>query len=108
MSKIINLTPHAINLYKNGEFIETLPSCGIVRVKFENKVVDTVNGYEVKQLKLIEMCDLPPQISNTYYIVSRIVAEVAKRSDLLVPCDTIRDSEGCIIGCSSFATFYRE
>ena len=46
--------------------------------------------------------NLPEKQDNVYLIVSSLVAQAAKRDDLVVP-NTIRDENGKIIGCDSFA-----
>lgn len=102
--RIINLTPHTINLYRNGEMIMAIPSSGVARVSVTSQVIGEVNGFPIKQNVYGEIIDLPDPIGETVYIVSALVAQAAKdRTDLLVVNDTVRNENGQIIGCQGFA-----
>lgn len=47
---------------------------------------------------------LPDQEEGTIYIVSSIVAKrVPDRLDVFIPNESVRDSEGNIVGCKSLA-----
>jgi hypothetical protein len=53
-----------------------------------------------------------PTAIDTYYVVSSLTAEAARRSgrtldDLLVPGQSIRDADGRIVGCQSLARVVR-
>jgi hypothetical protein len=49
---------------------------------------------------------LPEERPGIFLLVSSIVASAAaERSDLLVPNDFVRDEEGNIVGCKSFAKY---
>ena len=104
---LINLTPHTINMVNaSGEVtLEIEPELTPARCKVEREVAFTVAGFDVNRSVFGEVVGLPPVQDETWYIVSRIVAEAAKtRKDLLVPDETVRDEEGRIVGCKSFAT----
>jgi len=47
--------------------------------------------------------NLPDPPEGVYYIVSLAVAQAARRPDLLVPDDMVRDEQGRILGCRRFA-----
>ena len=47
--------------------------------------------------------ELPEQQDGTFYIVSALVARAAGREDFVIVNDTVRDNDGRIIGCQSFA-----
>lgn len=51
--------------------------------------------------------NLPPKVPGTYYIVSRLVADMAPpdRDDLVYPYELVRNDAKQIIGCRSFARF---
>lgn len=88
MTKIINLTPHAITI-TTGEHAGTYPSEGVARV----------DG-----LPLGPVVGLPPSTADTVYVVSIIVAEaLPTRGDLRVPGEQVRDGAGRIVGCESLA-----
>lgn len=50
-----------------------------------------------------EVQDLPEPEDGVTYVVSRLVAMASGRSDLVFPYDFVRDDEGNIIGCRTFA-----
>lgn len=59
----------------------------------------------VSDLAAGPLTNLPDVIPGTWYIVPRISAEAARRSDFVFPDDEVRDEEGRIIGCRGFARF---
>jgi len=104
MEKIINLTPHSLIIYKNGEKIEEIHPSGIVRVKEEKIKIGKILGVPIYKIKYTESEGLPSPIKDTFYFVSAIVAQAnLNRNDLLLSSDLIRDENGRILGCSSFA-----
>lgn len=104
MEKLINLTPHDINLYRDGKLVQTLKSEGVARCSVESKKIAEINDYPIYENFFGEISGLPEPQKDTYFIVSRIVAEAAKnRTDLLIVDKTIRDENGKIIGCEGFA-----
>jgi len=104
MTNIINLTPHELIIYKDNEVIEKISSSGIVRVKEENEAIGKINGIPLYKKKYIKSEGLPEPQKDTLYFVSLIVSQVnPKRQDLILSSDLIRDKNGRILGCSSFA-----
>jgi|AntRauTorcE11897_2_1112592.scaffolds.fasta_scaffold06293_5 hypothetical protein len=106
--EFINLTPHDINLIRGNNTVLTL-SRAINPPRVEERVESqehlTVNGsYDIPiyQARNEYVAKLPEKREGYYYIVSRIIAEYSERDDLLVPHGLVRDSNGNIIGCSSF------
>ena len=101
-AELINLTPHPINIEGYGEIP---PSGKIARASEQRKKIGEINGITVNVVTLGNVVDLPPPKPNTFYIVSRVVAEAerGKRKDLLIPDESIRDASGKIIGAKSFA-----
>ena len=113
MIKIINLTPHVLNLVarEGNEVVASWPSSGIARVS--QAVVEltpfttVVNGVEVtiprKAATFGDVVDLPAPVEGTVYFVSAMVkAACPDRSDLVSPGDPVRDAEGKVVGCRSF------
>ena len=95
--KLVNLTPHAIN-WKG----ETIPVSGKVARLTEN--VDGVQSLgPILTLGPVE--NLPDPVDGVKLIVSRPVAMVVCRLDVVCPHDLIRDDEGRIVGCETFASF---
>ncbi|MGI5927973.1 MAG: hypothetical protein ACOX8A_12495 [Thermacetogeniaceae bacterium] len=103
--KIINLTPHAINLVRNGQIVETLPAAALpARVSVSAEIVGEINGFEIRKNVYGQVVNLPEREEGTVYIVSALVAQAAKdRDDILVTDGAVRDADGKIIGCTGFA-----
>ena len=99
--KIINLTPHKVIVA--GKEIE---SSGIVSVRIQesNAVVGDIAGIPiVRQVRRsVEGQGLPDFEYGTYYIVSRPIFDaLPDRKDLLAIGETIRDSEGRVVGAKN-------
>lgn len=106
MSQIINLTPHPVKLIQDGEIVREWdkPSSEIKLPRLIEEVTDggTIDGVPIKNKRYGRCENLPQEKPGTYYIVSGLIASALRRSDLLVP-NTVRDEQGKIIGCDSFA-----
>ncbi len=102
--KIINLTPHKISIYKDDILVRTYESKGVARVFQKSIVVDNIDGIFIYKNIYGDVSGLPEETSNTFYIVSKIVADACPhRSDLLLTNDCVRNEEGVIIGCRSLS-----
>jgi hypothetical protein len=106
--EFVNCTPHDINLYRwyNGEAVITvIPRSGIVpRLKMEQINVTDINDVPIYITKAGPCEDLPEYKPGKILIVSRMIAEAyPDRGDFVFPHETVRDDEGRIIGCKSFA-----
>ena len=103
--EFINLTPHNVNVVREGEIILVIePSGTIARCKQETKEIGMLANIPITETVFGEVENLPAPKENTYFIVSRLVLSACKdRKDLLVPNELVRDEEGNIIGCSSFS-----
>ena len=103
---IMNCTPHAINIMDSeGKEILTLEPSGICpRCSVERKKVGDINGIPINKSVFGDVYDLPSPQPDTIYIVSRVVAEAARREDLYIVDDAVRDENGRIIGCSALAS----
>jgi len=102
--KIVNLTPHKISLYKDDKIIKEFESEGVARATQKSIVVDNIDGIDICRNVYGEVIGLPEQQPNTFYIVSKIVMDACPdRDDLLLSNDSVRNEEGQIIGCRSFA-----
>jgi hypothetical protein len=83
--KIINLTPHTINV-QIGESIFTYePSGSVARVKTETKVVFNAGEIPVVKTSFVDVEGLPLPQQDTLYLVSSIVAQASKREDVVSP-----------------------
>ena len=104
--ELINLTPHAITFVDgdgNGNLVVN-PSGTIARVacRTEQTGVINVNGNEIPLTATVygEVENLPAPEEDTFYLVSSLVAaRVPERDDVFIPNESVRDSEGRIVGC---------
>jgi hypothetical protein len=103
--KIVNLTPHPINIVgADGTVVRTIPSSGTARCSTHRVQVGDVDGIPVNSAVFGNVSGLPDPADGTVYVVSAIVAQaVPNRADVLVPDDTVRDGAGQIVGCRAFA-----
>ena len=105
MTKMINLTPHAINfLDKNNNLAACIPSSGIARATQKRVPIGTINGITVNKTEYGAVEGLPEPEYGTIYIVSVLTAQAAPyRSDLYCVDDTLRSDQGQIIDCRALA-----
>ncbi len=105
--KLINLTPHPINLQGLNE----IPSSGVARLKEEKrdygKVGITPQGVEFASIRYGEVQGLPDNFVETgdIYIVSRSIAERVNLPCVVCPDKLLRDERGNIVGCEGVAWF---
>ena len=103
---IINLTPHPVNLLDvNANVVITFHTEGLARCSQNDVIIGRLNkDIILTKTSYGEVIGLPEQSPRTFYIVSRLVRNaLPNRTDLLVPNQLIRDSEGQIVGCRSFS-----
>ena len=106
MEKIINLTPHCINVYYGEKHIKDIPVSGlpVPRCHQQQVVVGYVDKIEITRQIFGDVENLPEPVDETYYVVSRMVAEAApNRYDLLVPGPLVRNADGQPCGCQGLA-----
>jgi hypothetical protein len=101
--KIVNLTPHPVNIYNEEEskMIASFPSSGEARcAKRLKRLGMLANLIPIARTEFRDVCGLPPKTEGTYYIVSRYVFNACPdRGDLLMPDMLVRDENGLVIGC---------
>ena len=103
---IINLTPHPVNLLDvDANVVITFHTEGLARCSQNDVIIGRLNkDIILTKTSYGEVIGLPEQSPRTFYIVSRLVRNaLPNRTDLLVPNQLIRDSEGQIVGCRSFS-----
>lgn len=110
MIKIINLTPHTVNIVRDGKIFASYPSEGVARVATENKIVAEIDETPVYKTAYGETLNLPSIAPGKIYIVSMVVAMANKgRPDLIspntAPDSAVRDETGNIIGVKSFSIY---
>jgi hypothetical protein len=109
VTKLVNLTPHPINIYADGKVITIPPSGAVARVQ---EVIEDAGSLEVDGARIPlrtkrlgdQVENLPPPQEGIIYIASLLAAQAAwaaGRSDVVAPGDPERDSEGRIAGARS-------
>jgi hypothetical protein len=113
--KVINLTPHDINVYDNDKEVAVIPSSGVVRCEEYTVLVgfhELENGFNVPLVEKTLKAPIDLSVFNdksVAYIVSQPILDWAIRNEfdkdvcLLVPYDMVRDEGGKIIGCRGFS-----
>ena len=96
----VNLTPHTLNIIEEDGSVYTLPASGqIARVEVERTVAYIMDGIEIFETVYGQVTGLPERQPDTAYIVSALVAQAAKRSDVYSPGELVRNGDGQVIGC---------
>lgn len=105
--KVVNLTPHTINVITEQGMISYPASGTIARVLATTEVRDTVMGIPVTAVEYGQVEFLPDPQLDTIYLVSAMVLDRASgRKDVYAP-DTspysaVRDDDGRIVGVKCF------
>lgn len=106
-TKIINLTPHPINILKDGKAILTIPASGtLARCVQEDTLQGDLNGipFYATSYGNVSNSNIPEEKEGIFYVVSLIVAQAVKnRNDLLITVKPVRDEQGHIIGCEGLS-----
>lgn len=99
--KIVNCTPHEINVVKEDGTILTIEASGIVpRCTQSEATIASFDGIAITKQVFGEVINLPEAQPGVFLVVSRLVASAAKdRTDLLVPGPMIRGEDGRPCGC---------
>ena len=103
MKRIVNLTPHNINIWDEGglnELQTVEPSGVIARCAITQEIVGRIYAVSLFRVSYGEVEDLPEEKENTIFIVSLLVRLGSpERQDLASPGELIRDNEGKPVGC---------
>lgn len=101
---IINCTPHPINLIPEEGLTQVFePSGDVVRISQHEYGTSWIDGQEITLVGYGQLENMPKATSETYYIVSLVVALAVRRGDFLVPYEEVRNEEGTVIGCRKLA-----
>ena len=106
---IVNLTPHSLTLHGESGSITVAPSGNTARLAVSRVLVGTL-ALEGITLTIVrptmgEITGLPDPVEGTVYVVSAMVAEKAKRADVLAPGELVRDSAGNVVGAKGLTTY---
>jgi hypothetical protein len=102
--KIVNLTPHTLNILNADGFggIDVAPSGKVARVKVDRRMVGEVQEIPLYETVFGEVFDLPEAEEGVLFVVSGLVAahpSVRNREDVYSPGELVRDEAGKPIGC---------
>ena len=100
---IVNMTPHPVMIIdQTGNVVRRFESAGQIRLASQTVTREAIEGIPTTSTVFGQAVGLPEATAGTYYIVSQLVkSAMPERSDLLVPAEVVRDSDGRIIGCQS-------
>jgi len=106
--KLVNLTPHKVNLATPDGDLAVEPSGQVARVSETYSHIDEIEVGGIKvpygHVSYLAVDGLPDPEPGVLYIVSRPVAERATgRDDLVVPYRLVRDEQGQVIGAAGLA-----
>lgn len=109
MSEVINLTPHAVSLADTeGNVVKTFPPCGqVARVTATAEVVGELAGFPVSRSRFGDVVGVPAPREGVVYLVSALVAQAAKRPDVVAPDTgpTALRKDGQVVAVRGFVTF---
>lgn len=121
---IINCTPHDVVIYgvtscmlqdgrpyireEGEEYPEPLrvypAAAEPARVTFKQKIDGMVDGILIYRWFTEDIVNLPEPKPDTYYIVSKMLAQACpERKDLIFPGTVVRNADGHVIGCVDFS-----
>lgn len=103
---IVNLTPHSINFLDgdNNPILTVEPSGTVARAKQTRTLCGHIAGIPVNQCAYGQVQGLPEPAKETIYVVSAITAQACpEREDIYIVDDSVRDSNGRIIGVRALA-----
>ena len=108
--KLINCTPHTINIMDNdNNIILSIPASGtLIRVSQTTTDAGTITAdgidIPITDNTFGDVVGLPSQQDGVVLIVSAMVASACKtRTDLALVNQAVRDDKGRIIGCRSLS-----
>ena len=98
-TRIVNLTPHEINIC--GDKANTLiaPSGTVARVATTSKSVAKIDGIPTVVSITGDVTGIPDPVAGTWYLVSGMVLDSSNRDDLCAPGALIRNALGQPVGC---------
>lgn len=102
---LANTTPHEVNViaYGTDEVVLHIPAATKpLRLEERIEPAGVVGGIPFVNKRLNDS-ELPPVRKGVLYIVPLAVAQVARRTDFIVPDELVRDEQGRVVGCRRFA-----
>ena len=115
--RIINLTPHSLNLHgidANSPIaalvVNVPPSGTVARLAVSRTACGEIAAsggirLTVSRITFGEIAGLPVPEAGTVFVVSALVAEAAKRSDVFSPGELVRDEAGVVTGANGLCAY---
>lgn len=111
--KIINLTPHALQLHgldgPDDRALNIPPSGSQARLAVTRTPAASVEvggvSLSVNRPTMGDVTGLPAPAEGVIYVASALVAEKAQRGDVFAPGELIRDAAGNVIGAKGLTTY---
>lgn len=105
---LVNLTPHEIRLLPEaGGEVVVPPSGEVARCAVERRVIGHAlcDGVMVPLHRTVfgAVQGLPAPMVGIVYVVSALVAQAARRPDVVSVDDAVRDAEGRVVGARALA-----
>ena len=85
MKKIVNLTPHVIKVRTEAGTWVFMPSGVVARVAVDSRRVGDAEGIPIYLAQFGSVEGLPDPEPDTLFLVSSLVGQASKRSDLVAP-----------------------
>ena len=103
--KLVNLTPHVINLRKeDGSMVDIAPSGQVARVDAVIVEVARVDDVIIRVATYGDVQGLPdPQEGVGYLVSGMVLSRVSGRADVFAPGNALRDDAGRVIGCDGLS-----
>lgn len=106
--KLVNLTPHAINLILGDATVTVAPSGSVARCAVSRQQVGTVEveGHAVPVFRSVfgAVEGLPAPQPGVGFVVSALVASaVPERQDVYGVDDAVRNEAGQVVGCRALS-----
>lgn len=100
--KIVNLTPHSLNLYdeSNRLVVVVPPSGDVARVAVRRERVGDADGVPLYRSHYGAVEGLPAPRPGVLYVTSALVLAAVReaRPDVWAPGEPVRDAEGRVVG----------
>ena len=102
--KLINLTPHELNIVKEDGTVLTVPKpesgLAIPRLHVSRQGVYAQEGIKFYLSNYGQVENLPAKVEGVTLIVSAMIRQaLPERTDLVSPGNLLRNAAGSVIGC---------
>lgn len=103
--KIVNLTPHELNIHTNDGTVLSIESTGSARCDEKRETVDNIDNIPISAVVYGAVEGLPEPVEGVGYVVSLLVAQTTRRPDVFSPGELVQDDKGRTIGCRGLTAY---